>query len=1066
MLLRLRMTPAFFVVLFLAGPGGASLLAAELPTSGTAKLSFNRDIRPILSENCFACHGFDAKKREAELRLDTSDGAFAPREGGPAIVPGKPEASEVWRRIVSDDPDVMMPPPASHKTLKPEEKALLKRWIAEGAGYQKHWAFERPAAAAPPEVRDAAWCRTPVDRFILARLEAEGLQPRPEADRPTLIRRVAFALTGLPPTVAEVDEFLADKSPDAYERMVDRYLASPRYGEEMARHWLDVARYADTHGLHLDNEREMYAYRDWVVKAMNDNLPFDQFTIWQLAGDQLPNATLEQRTATGFNRCNVTTSEGGSIAAEFLYRYAVDRAATTMQTWMGLTGGCAVCHDHKYDPLTTKEFYSFYSFFYDAADPAMDGNISNTAPFLKVPTPDQQQALDAAAKQQAEAAKVLEAAAKAVSYVDPADEEQTAGKSGDVEVHDTVFDDGFALGTTVRNTSRNASRWIAEPDFGAHSGKRVLQTANAQFHQEIISCQLRPLFVPQDGLFEVWIRTDPQHPPTAVSILLDSKRAWWGEPAAIDEGIPGLTPESRRGSLPKTGQWTKLVLAAAELGLKPGAQVKTVTVQESGGVVWWDALVMRGKVDAQLAAADPLESFTAWRGVVEKSSPDLPGKFQKFLQAPPPKKPKQAKAAAKDAKQPAEPTDAELRELRDFYLAYAHRRPTKVVEAARNAWELARAEHSAAEDAIVGTMTYADVEQPREAFVMMRGQYDHPGEKVEPAVPAAFPPLVKKSPGDRLKRLDLARWLVSPEQPVTARIQVNRLWQQLFGVGLVKTSADFGSQGEPPSHPELLDTLAVEFQNSGWDVKRLVRELVTSATFRQAAIVTPALYTRDPENRLYARGPRFRLDAEQIRDNVLYVAGLLDLQMGGAGFKTYQPPNIWEPVGYADSNTRYYLQDHGEALYRRSIYAFLKRTAPPPFMSNFDGPNREQMCARRERSNTPLQALQLMNDVQHFEAARALAERALADGGTSDDGRIAYLYRTVLARLPDAEETKLVRTALDVQRRLYADEPKAAAAAIRFGESQPKRLAPDAETAAWTMTANLILNLDETVNRN
>ncbi|MBA4016915.1 MAG: hypothetical protein C0483_07000 [Pirellula sp.] len=1060
------MTP-FVVAAWICTAG----LSANAQAAGPGPLSFNRDIRPILSENCFACHGFDAKKREAELRLDTSEGAFAPRESGPAIVPGKPEASEVWQRIVSDDPDVMMPPPASHKVLKPEEKALLKRWIAEGAAYQKHWAFERPVAAAPPAVRDAAWCRTPVDRFILARLEAEGLQPRPEADRPTLIRRVAFALTGLPPTVAEVDAFLADKSADAYERMVDRYLASPCYGEEMARHWLDVARYADTHGLHLDNEREMYAYRDWVVKAMNDNLPFDQFTIWQLAGDQLPNATLEQRTATGFNRCNVTTSEGGSIAAEFLYRYAVDRAGTTMQTWMGLTGGCAVCHDHKYDPLTTKEFYSFYSFFYDAADPAMDGNINNTAPFLKLPTSAQQQALDAAAKRKAETAKWLEASAKGSSYVDPADVEPTAAKASAVEasvleVHDIVFDDAFAPGATARNTSRNASRWPADPAFGAKSGRRVLEQANARFHQDIITCQLRPLFVPNDGSFEVWVRTDPQNPPTALSILLDSKRAWWGEPEDVEGGIPGLTPESRRGGLPKPGEWTKLTLSAADLGLKPGAHVKTVTLQESGGVAWWDEFVMRGKVDAKLAAADPLESFTAWRQIVDKGAPELPARFQKYFQQPPPRRPKPKAEDAKESKPLPEPSDAELIELRDFYMAYAYRRPTKAVQAARGAWETARVEHATADDAIVGTMTFADVEQPREAFVMLRGQYDQPGEKVEPAVPAVFPPLARKSPADRLKRLDLARWLVSPEQPVTARIQVNRLWQQFFGVGLVKTSADFGSQGEPPSHPELLDTLAVEFQKNGWDTKRLVRELVASATFRQEATVTPDLYTRDPENRLYARGPRFRLDAEQIRDNVLYVAGLLDLQMGGAGVKTYQPPNIWEPVGYSDSNTRYYLQDHGDALYRRSIYAFLKRTAPPPFMSNFDGPNREQMCARRERSNTPLQALQLMNDVQHFEAARALAERALADGGTSDETRIAFLYRTVLARAPEADEVKLVRSALEKQRQLYADEPKAATAAIAFGESKPKHIAADAETAAWTMTANLILNLDETVNRN
>jgi mono/diheme cytochrome c family protein len=1037
--------------------------AHSAAAAGPAKLSFNRDIRPILSENCFACHGFDAKKREADLRLDTAEGAFAPREAGPAIKPGDPEGSEVWRRIISDDPDVVMPPPASHKSLKPEQKEILRRWIAEGAAYQKHWAFERPVAVEPPKVDDAAWSSNSIDRFIRDRLQVENLKPQPEADRPTLIRRVAFALTGLPPTVDEVDEFLADKSPDAYEKMVDRYLASPRYGEEMARHWLDVARYADTHGLHLDNERTMYAYRDWVIKAFNENLPFDDFTVWQLAGDQLPNPTNDQLTATGFNRCNVTTSEGGSIAEEFLYRYAVDRASTTMQTWMGLTGGCAVCHDHKYDPLTQKEFYSFYSFFYDAADPAMDGNITTTAPFTKLPTAEQKQLLEAATKAKADAAKKLDAAVAAIKFEGVAE-----AKSQAVPIRDVVFDDDYPLGTTERNTSRNASTWIDRPSFGAKSGRRVLQQANARFHQEILTVGLRTLVVPgTDGKFEFWIRPDPLQPPTAVSLLFDSQRAWWGEESAIDAGIPGLTPQSRRGPLPKPGEWTKLEVAAADLGLKPGTHVKTVTVQESGGIVSWDAFAMTGRAEP---SDDPLASFDTWRETVgDVAPPELPAALSKFFS----KKPVVRKRGAKPEPKPTKPTaeqaeftDEDLRPLRAFYAAYVMREPPAEATSARTAWAEARLVEAIAGDAIVGTMTYADVPQPRDAFVMMRGQYDQPGEKVEPAVPAIFPALSKPDGDKRLRRLDLARWLVAPEHPLTARMQVNRLWQQFFGVGLVKTSEDFGSQGEPPSHPELLDWLAVKYQEGGWDTSRLVWQIVTSQAFRQQSFAAPELRARDPENRLLARGPRFRLDAEQIRDNGLFVSGLINLRMGGEGVKSYQPPNIWEPVGYADSNTRYYLQDHGDALYRRSIYAFLKRTAPPPFMSNFDGPNREQMCSRRERSNTPLQALQLMNDVQHFEAARALAERALAEAGKSDADRIAYLYRTVLSRTPDDRELLVVRRALDEQRRLYANDEKAAAAAIRVGESQPAGDASAAETAAWTLTANLVLNLDETLNRN
>jgi hypothetical protein len=1085
---------------------------------GPDRVGFNEHIRPILSDTCFACHGQDAKQRQADLRLDVPEGAYADRDGQVAITPGDLSQSAVWKRITSDDPDFMMPPPSSNKTLTDEQKQLIRRWIEQGAVYQKHWAFERPVAAEPPpSVQNGASVRNEVDRFLQQRLEREGLAPQPDADRETLIRRVSFALTGLPPTVREVDAFLDDAAPDAYERMVERYLESDHFGEEMARHWLDVARYADTHGLHLDNERQMWAYRDWVVRAFNVNLPFDQFTVWQLAGDLLademrnaergtrnegeaaaspfrtPHSALripeDLLVATGFNRCNVTTSEGGSIAPEFLYRYAVDRTSTMVQTWMGLTGGCAVCHDHKYDPLSTKEFYSLYAFFYSAGDPAMDGNINVTAPFLKLPEDGEQAALDAATANENDARRRLEEAAVAAEYHDPADQDPAPAP---LVVRDVLIDEAFPLGATTRNTSRNAADWVTDPDFGAKSGRRVLRQANPHFHQDIVQNLLQAVTVPADARFEVWVRPDPRHPPRAVAVEFGNRRAVWGDPEAFAE-------EQRKepivvGDLPPAGVWTKVAFTAESVGLKEGQPLNNLALQEAGGVAYWDEFAVAGTVEP---AKDPQQSLGAWRKAHKGKSPaDVPGELQSVLKEGPEK----------------EVTDELLAKLRRFYLAYVARPVNADLAERRRAWEEARAARMIADEAIAGTFIYRDEAQPREAFVMLRGQYDKPGESVKPGVPAVLPPLKVernsfRSNGEadgsdernefrstfRPTRLDLARWLVAPEHPLTARVAVNRFWQQFFGTGLVRTSGDFGTRGELPSHPELLDWLAVRFQESGWDVKALVRLMVTSSAFRRDSRFTSAGWTSnsaervddsaesrsatlgrignpsyvvDPDNRLYARGPRFRLDAEQIRDNALFVSGLINLQQGGRGALTYQPPNIWEPVGYSDSNTRYYLQDHGATLYRRSLYCFLKRTAPPPFMSNFDGPNREQPCSRRERSNTPLQALQLMNDVQHFEAARALAERTLTDGGGTTESRIEYLYRTVLARRPDAQERLLMSDALDVQRRLFEADPEGAGRAIRVGESPPRNVAPAPETAAWTLLANLVLNLDETVTRN
>jgi hypothetical protein len=854
-------------VLCAAGTVAAGIVRAD------ERLTYNRDIRPLLTDACFKCHGPAARK--GGFRLDSLEEATKKaRSGAVPIVPGKPEQSEIVKRIYAQGEDEVMPPPNAHRTLKTQEKERIKRWVAEGAVYQKHWSFEAPVKRAAPSIEGLT---NPIDAFIADRLTREKLKLSPEADRPTLIRRVAFALTGLPPTIAEVDAFLADTSKDAYEKMVERYLASKHYGEEMARHWLDVARYADTHGLHLDNERQTWLYRDWVVKSFNDNQPFDRFTIEQLAGDLLPNPTREQLIATGFNRCNVTTSEGGSIAAEWEFRNAVDRTSTMMETWLALSGGCAVCHDHKFDPVSSKEFYSLYAFFYSAAGPALDGNKLLTEPIVKMSTPQQEKQLAELGRQILDVQKRTADTVKTLKYADPA-----------------------------------------------------------------------------------------------------------------TEAPPG--PEQAK------------------------------------------------------LAGDPYRSFQAWQ---------KQGGGKEFA-----KLPQEIKALFKQAKT----NPAAEKKLRDYYLENVCHETKPLFEPLTKQLAELTSKRDAIDKSIAGSFIFKDMPTPRESFVMMRGQYNKPGDKVEPNTPAALPPL-KKS-GNRATRLDLANWLVAPDHPLTARVAVNRFWQQFFGTGLVKSSSDFGSQGELPSHPELLDHLAVRFLEQGWDVKDLVRLMLHSRTFRQSSRATPELIRRDPENRLYARGPRFRLDAEQIRDNALFVSGLINLEMGGKGVKPYQPPRIWEPVAFTGSNTMNYQQDKGAALYRRSIYTFFKRTAPPPYLANFDAPNREQSCSRRERSNTPLQALQLMNDVQHVEAARKLAERVLTEGGKSSDERINHLYRLVLARPAETRERAVLAKALDGYLARYQKDAAAAKQLLKVGESPVNPALPEPELAAYTLLANLVLNLDETVTRN
>jgi len=1034
------------------------------------KVSFNRDIRPILSAACLRCHGQDAAGRQAELRLDLFEFATAKRESGSAIVPSQPDESLLWRRIVSSDPDQVMPPPDAARQLTQEEKNILKQWIAQGAEYEKHWAFEPIRASvslAPKSDAPAMPLRVWIDQQIERQASEAKLPILGATDPRTLVRRLAFTLTGLPPEIEDVDLFATDPSQQAYEKLVDRYLASEHFGEEMAKHWLDVARYGDTHGLHLDNHRQIWPYRDWVVNALNSNMPFDQFTIEQLAGDLLENPTQSQLVATGFNRCNVTTSEGGAINDEFLYRYAVDRTSTTIQAFLGLTGGCAVCHDHKFDPLSTREFYSMYAFFYNNADPAMDGNIQTTAPFLKLATPEQQAQLDRLAEDSKESLERLYELAERWSSLAPVDTQPVDTPAVDIPVVDTKasppktathvwIDDDLPLGATQRNTSRNADRWSID-EVAPPMGKRALVTEFGHKLEQSIQGGIVPKWIMENGQLSVWVQLDSDEPPEAIFVEIKSdqgtKRWVWADQPQNAQ-LVDANPDRIVGKLPKAGAWELLWFSPD--GLPVGATVTEIKVGLYGGICYWDGLLIRGTIRPEDKLLSDWKAW--WKQHGKKPVPHLESpRFRgvNLLQAI------QEGESSDAAKQSSD-------QVRTYFTAWIASEVPKEIVQAREAWKSIEVQRRMLEDSIPGTMIYRDLGKPRQAHVMLRGQYDSKGEPVEPGTPAALPSMPKPDAGDAKasSRLELARWIVSDQNPLTARVTVNRFWQQVFGVGLVKTSDDFGTQGTPPSHPQLLDDLAHSFRSNGWDIKAFLKELVMTQAFCRDATLSEQALARDPENRYLARGPRIRLDAEQIRDNALAVSGILNRKLGGPGFRGYQPPNIWEPVGYGDSNTRYYVQQHGQDLYRRSLYAYVKRTAPVPFMSNFDAPNRESFCTRRERSNTPLQALQLMNDVQQIEAARCLAENLIKQSPQGDDLQIDRIFRRVLARSPDDYERSQLMGFVQKTRARLAESPADALKIARAGERWPETGLASDQVALWTLVCNLVLNLDETVTRN
>ena len=1015
----------------------ANLEAANLP----ANIDFNRDVRPIFSDNCYACHGPDGGKRKAGLRLDLKAGALAKLKSDAfAIVPGHPENSSLVERIATKSEDDVMPPVKTGKHLTPTQIELLRRWVAQGAEWKPHWSFIKPERPVTPAVKNRSWPRNPIDNFIAVRLGKEKLHPAKEADKATLIRRVTFDLTGLPPTPAEVDALFADRSPDAYERVVDRLLQSPRYGEHEARYWLDVARYGDTHGLHLDNERSMWPYRDWVVGAFNRNLPFDQFTIEQLAGDLLPQATREQKIASGFNRCNVSTSEGGAIDEEFYVRYAVDRTETMASTWLGLTVGCAACHDHKFDPISQKEFYQLYAFFNNMDEQAMDGNALLPNPILKLPTPGQQQKLASFDEQIPVAEKRISDAVAKIDYHEPAAGHEPTNR----EPRDLVWvEDDFPKGATTGSVG-DQLKWIKGERV--LSGKRALARTDTGLAQDFFTGAMKPLVVSTQDTFFFHVFLNPTNVPKAIMLQLHTtdwtQRANWGDENAIAFGDKGTPSKLLMGDLPKAGEWVRLEVAAAKFGLPEGTKIDGLAFTQFGGTVYWDKAGLH-----TISPYDPVsESLAAWElkeSKLEKSNV-----------------PKNVREAVKVKAGERDPEQTKL--IREYYLANVYE-PAQEIFAPLNK-ELAdlRKQREDFDNSIVATMISQEVEKARPAFVLKRGQYDQHGEEVSRAVPAVLPPLKSNA---STNRLDLARWLVSSEHPLTARVTVNRFWQQFFGTGLVKTSGDFGATGEWPSHPELLDWLATEFMQTGWDVKHMIRLMVTSATYRQSSTVTPALFQRDPQNRLLARGPRFRLDGEMIRDNALYVSGLLVEKLGGRSVKPYQPLGIWEAVGYTESNTAKFQQDHGEALYRRSLYSFWKRTAAPPFLTTFDAPSREKYCTRRERTDTPLQALVTMNDPQYVEAARHLGARMIEHDSDATK-RLEFGFRLVTARLPSPYEKSVLSGTLQKYLEQYQKDTDAAKNLISVGESPVNEKLNQPELAAYTMMGSLLLNLDETLNKN
>lgn len=1038
-----------------------------------AEIDFNRDVRPILSDLCFQCHGPDKSQRKADLRLDLEAGLFGTGSETGVVVQGKAAESELFTRLITADIDLQMPPPKSGKKITAAQIATIKQWINSGGRWQKHWAFIPPRRPELPREKQEKWIRNPIDAFVLARLKKERLSPSAEAEKTTLVRRLSLDLTGLPPTLVEQQKFLNDKSPTAYESLVERLLKSPHYGERMAMEWLDVARYADTSGYQTDGERHMWRWREWVIDAFNNNLPFDQFTVEQLAGDLLPNPTLNQRIATGFNRNHRANSEGGIIFDEYLLEYAVDRVETTGTTWLGLTIGCARCHEHKYDPISQKEFYQLIAFFNNIPERGRVIKYGNAAPYVKAPTQKQQIKLAELDKEIKQLEQDLQDVKPKLLQLQSAWEQNASSEDtlkkipenhlayhiafeGDLrmQVIGEQNKDFYAKKVSAASDTTNVKqeKKSSKPTFAKGVVHQALQLKGTQK----FSADKKPTLSDKNPFsIAVWVK--PQQKNGTIMASLTPAQDDSGFRLFLDDGklkifmgARWLDDAIRLQSINELelNRWSHLALTysgnsqASGIKLFFNGEEQELQVKLNmltGGFSFPTALEWGAyhKQDYFRGLIDDLKIYRTNLSSDQVAMVSVIDSVNEILNVPAENRtrPQRLKIAhyfmTFDAPENYRTAISKLNTLKEKRRSYYRSLPTSMVMQERK--------------------------QSKATFVLMRGEYDKPGDKVTANIPSSLGVMPEGLPHNRL---GFARWLVDPSNPLTARVIVNRYWQMYFGNGLVKTAEDFGSQGDWPTHPDLLDWLATEFVRSGWNVKQLQRLIVTSATYRQSSHISATLKQSDPENRLLARASRLRLPAEIIRDQALFSAGLLKTKIGGPSVKPYQPKGVWKEIASQE-----YQPGTGDDLFRRSMYTYWKRTVPPPAMATFDAPSRETCIVKRSRTNTPLQALALLNDVTYVEAARKLAEQMLQQQFQKPAKRIQYAMRLVLAREPQEHEMAIFLKGYARYLKCFQADSAAAKKYLSVGESRSQKQYDVAEHAAYTVIASLILNLDETINR-
>lgn len=1093
------------------------------------QLDFNQDVQPILASNCFSCHGPDPAARKAGLRLDLEETAFRKRPGKPdAITPGHPELSEFIKRIESKDPHQLMPqsPDGEAKPMKPEDIAVLKQWIAEGAHYRPHWAFDMPVRSSPPAGDTSA---SPIDPFIAMKLTKVGLQASPEADRHALIRRVTLDLTGLLPTPREVDAFVQDGTPQAYEHVVDRLLAATAYGEQRTRYWLDYARYADTYGLHFDNNRHIWPYRDYLIKSFNANKPFDQFAKEQIAGDMMPGGDLDALIASAYVRAGVSSNEGGTIPEELKVNIARERTEAYGAAFLGLTVGCAVCHDHKYDPTTQKDFYQLSAFFNNMDELTYNDDMPDWAPVVRIPT----QAKLAAYN------RVFAERSKLMGELRPSPAEQGrkihAWLQSKTLLPQAVSSDGLQVRLRMNEGSgevvHNSAPHAQPASFSFSTASKPLWGETTWLWPDVRFDTATRLDLGQVADFEgnqpfsaggwFMVRAVPNIRAVKIrgSLLskMDTTQADRGWDMSTDQGVitvnlvsaatdldpvTPVKPKPKPGAAVKPGAVVKPVKKKVDVSqtvklpekLKPilwpkvkgeAISVSTATRvvgenawqhifftydgsgRASGVRIYVDGVPVATRVNHD--ALDGKSIRTSAPTLLEMRSPEAHSArytryqdvqiYARALKGDEVQRLPFENYAAEIARTPEERWDIDQRHvISEFFSGHVDKQSIgirhRIEELTAQLGQLSQGGNLAMVSGEQSGIAYADV--------LNRGIYTDRKQRVEANTPHFLPPIRAGKPHDRLA---LAEWTVSPDNPLTARVTVNRMWNEVFGTGLVETTEDFGIMGQRPSNPELLDWLAVEFRESGWDVKHMYKLMVMSRAYRQSARSTPQQVARDPRNLLLSRGPRFRMDGEMLRDIALQSSGLLQTKVGGPSVFPYQPDNVWESVGYPRSDTTHYKQDHGASLYRRSLYTYWKRMAMHPSMDAFDGPTRDTVCTRRQRTDTPLQALVVMNDPQWVEASRVLAERVLREGGPRPGARIQLLSKLVLSRPPSPQMQATLQHSLNELQQHYDSDPAAARALLTVGEQKPSGRYPAPELAAWTMVASEVLNLDEALNK-